>query len=99
MSVTRRPVLRSYQVRLSSSVAVPRHNEVVGEILWLGFTAFFAPKSHKSSFVAAHDDPGIRSTDEGAAIEMTVYFLAKLHCNLRFANCVSCRGGMIHLGS
>ena len=68
-SVTRRPVLRSYQERLRSSVAIPElHDEVAGQVLRLGLAAFLAPKADQGGFVAAHDDPGVRAADEGAAV-------------------------------
>ena len=35
------------------------HDEVAGQVLWLGLSAFLAPKPHKGGFIAAHDDPGV----------------------------------------
>src|SRR5215471_17860466 len=34
-------------------------NEVTGQVLRVGFTAFFAPEVHKSCLVTAHDNPGV----------------------------------------
>ncbi len=60
----RRPVLRSYQLRLSSSVAAP---SCAGQVLGLGLPALLAPELDQGRLVAAHDDPGVRAADEGAA--------------------------------
>jgi hypothetical protein len=49
------------------------HDQIGREILRLSLTAFLAPEAQQGCFVATHDDPGIRSADEGAAIEVTVY--------------------------
>ena len=64
-SRTRRPVLRSYQERLSSSVATPElHDQVAGQVLRLGLAPFLAPKADQGRFITAHDDPGVRAADE-----------------------------------
>src|SRR5262245_4397016 len=60
------------------------HDEVAGNVLRLNFAPLLAPKAHKGCFVAAHDDPSIRTADEGAAIEMAVYPLANPHYDLLF---------------
>ena len=39
-------------------------DEVAGEILWLGLTALFTPLPQQGAFVVAHNDPGVRSTNE-----------------------------------
>ena len=71
--MTRRPVLRSYQARLSSSVTVPElHDEVAGEVLGLRLAALLAPEPDQGRLIAAHDDPGVRAADEGAAVEELV---------------------------
>ena len=68
-SRTRRPVLRSYQERLSSSVADPElHDEVAGQVLRLGLAPLLAPEADQGGFIAAHDDPGVRAADEDAAV-------------------------------
>src|SRR6516164_3379355 len=62
------------------------HDEVPREVLRLGLTAFLAPEANERRLIVAQDNPGIRSADEGAASELTVYLLANLHCNLLFPN-------------
>ena len=60
-SVTRRPVLRSYQDRLSSSVAGPElYDQVAGQVLRLDFSPLLPPELDQGRFVIAHDDPGVR---------------------------------------
>ena len=44
-------------------------DEVAGEVLRLGFAPFFAPEADQGSFIAAHNDPGVRAADETSAIE------------------------------
>ena len=67
-----RPVLRSYQVRLSASVATPSWTiEIVAQILWLGLAALFLPQPDQRRLVRAHDDPGVRAADEAAAVDAT----------------------------
>ena len=39
-------------------------DEVAGEILGLDLAPFFAPQPYQGSFIAAHDDPGVRAADE-----------------------------------
>src|SRR5438876_12228067 len=51
-SRTCRLVLRWYQERLSSSVAL--HNQVAGQVLGLGFAPFLAPQLNQGGLVAAH---------------------------------------------
>ena len=68
-SVTRRPELRSYQERLSVLGRRPElHDEVAGQVLRLGLAPLLAPEADQGRFVAAHDDPGVRAADEGAAV-------------------------------
>ena len=43
------------------------HDEVAGEVLGLDLAALFPPEADQGRFVAAHDDPGVRAADEGAA--------------------------------
>jgi hypothetical protein len=40
------------------------HKEIAGQILRLSFPTFFAPEAYKGVFVAAHDDPGVRTADK-----------------------------------
>ena len=59
------------------------HDEIAGEVLRLGLAPFLAPEADQGGFVAAHDDPGIRAADKGAAISFIPHDLTKRHCNLR----------------
>ena len=43
------------------------HDEVAGQVLRLGLAPFLAPEADQGRLVAAHDDPGVRAADEGAA--------------------------------
>jgi hypothetical protein len=65
------------------------HDHIAREILGISLTAFLAPKAYQGRFVATHDGPSIRSADERAAIEVTLYLLANRHCNLLFLTRVS----------
>jgi len=42
--------------------------EVAGEVLRLDLAAFFSPKADQSGFIVAHDNSGVRATDEVAAV-------------------------------
>src|SRR5262245_8250307 len=42
------------------------HDEIAGQVLRLGLASFLAPETEQRSFIATHDDPGIRAADEGA---------------------------------
>ena len=44
------------------------HDEVAGQVLRLGLAPLLAPKADQGRFIAAHDDPGVRAADEGAAV-------------------------------
>src|SRR5215472_19084355 len=65
------------------------HDQIARAVLRLSLTAFLAPEAYQSRFIAAHDDPSIRSADEPATIEVTVYLLVNPHCNLLFPTGVS----------
>ena len=43
-------------------------DQVGGQVLGLDFAAFFPPEPEQGGLVIAHDDPGVRAADEGAAI-------------------------------
>ena len=43
-------------------------DEVAGEVLWLGLAPLLAPEMDKGGFIVAHDYPGVRAADEGAAV-------------------------------
>jgi hypothetical protein len=60
-------------------------DEVARQVLRLRFSTLFAPQAHEGGLVAAHNGAGVRAADEGAAIELTAYRLARLHSNLPFA--------------
>ena len=80
-------MLRSYQVRLSSSVADPKlHDEVAGQVLRLGLAALLAPKPDQGGLIAAHDDPGVRAADEGAAVLIGLCPHVRFHIFLRAEN-------------
>ena len=38
------------------------------EVLGLDLAALFPPQAEQGGLVVAHDDPGVRAADEGAAI-------------------------------
>src|SRR5215471_18351950 len=40
------------------------HEEVAGQILWLGLSTLLVPELDQGGLVAAHDDPGVRAADE-----------------------------------
>jgi hypothetical protein len=42
------------------------HDKIAGQVLWLGFTAFFAPEAHECGLVGAHDDARVRAADKRA---------------------------------
>ena len=43
-------------------------DQVCRKVLGIDLAALFPPKAEEGSFVIAHDDPGVRPADEGAAI-------------------------------
>src|SRR5437773_2283098 len=43
------------------------HDEVAGQIRWLGLTPFLPPQADQGGFIAAHDDPGIGSAYEASS--------------------------------
>jgi hypothetical protein len=47
------------------------HDEVAGQVLRLGLATLLAPEAEQDRFVAAHDNPGVRAADEGAAVRCT----------------------------
>ena len=68
-SVTTWPVLRSYQCRLRCSVTTPSWTiRLRGQVLGLDLAALFPPEPEQGGLVVAHDDPGVRAADEGAAV-------------------------------
>ena len=45
-------------------------DEVAGQVLRLGLAAFLAPEADQGGLIVAHDDPGVRAANEGAASVM-----------------------------
>ena len=43
-------------------------DEVAGEVLRLDLAALLPPEAEQGGFIVAHDDPGVRAADEGAAV-------------------------------
>src|SRR5215472_416264 len=69
-SPTVRPVLRSYQFRLRSSVTLPSCTVRLPErSLRADLSSLLAPEPYESSLVGAHDHPGIGAADECPPIE------------------------------
>ena len=69
--MTTRPVLRSYQVRLSASVATPSWTMRLSlKVLRLDLAALFLPEPDQRRLVGAHDDPRVRAADEAAAVRL-----------------------------
>jgi hypothetical protein len=44
------------------------YQEIVGLVLWLGFTTLFPPEPEQGLLIITHDDPGVRAADKGAAV-------------------------------
>ena len=43
-------------------------DEVPGEVLRLGLTPLLPPQPHQGGLIGAHDDPGVGTADERAAV-------------------------------
>jgi hypothetical protein len=69
-SVTRRPVLRSYQQRFSSSVATPSWTMRLPDKSSGSASPRFSPELDQGRFVAAHNDSGVRAADKGAPMRV-----------------------------
>src|SRR5262249_48191271 len=54
------------------------HDEVARQVLGLRFSSFLPPKPDQGGFIAAHDDAGVGTTDEGAAIYITLQAMGEL---------------------
>jgi hypothetical protein len=66
-SSTVRPVLRSYQVRLRSSVALPSCTiRLPDRFSWPTSPRFSCQRPDEGYFVAAHNDPGVRLSYKAA---------------------------------
>jgi hypothetical protein len=48
------------------------HDEVAGQVLRLGLAPFLPPKADQGGFIAAHDGPGVGSTDETAPLATVI---------------------------
>ena len=59
------------------------HDQIAGQVLGLGFTAFFAPEAHQGHFIAPHNDSSVRTTDERAAILVGFCPHVRLHIFLQ----------------
>src|ERR1700704_2460923 len=67
-------------------------DEVPGEVLGLGLAALLPPQAQEGVLVGPHDDPSIRATDEGAAVDTLdgiqrslrhcVYSSIKIQCRI-----------------
>ena len=55
------------------------HDEVAGQVLRADLAPLFAPKADQRVFIGAHDDAGVRTTDEPAAVSVTDVLA---HCGL-----------------
>src|SRR5262245_21059158 len=64
-SRTCRPVLRSYQERLSSSVVLPSCTMRLPD----RSSGSASPRPDQGGFIVAHDDPGVRAAEEVAAFQ------------------------------
>jgi hypothetical protein len=60
------------------------HDEVAGQILPPGLPALFLPQADESGLVAAHDDPGVGTADEGTALKRSPWAHEKSICAFRF---------------
>src|SRR5262245_11970968 len=54
------------------------HGEIAGEVIRLSFAPFLPPQAHQGGLVVAHDDAGVGTTDEGAAIYITLLAMGEL---------------------
>jgi hypothetical protein len=43
-------------------------NQIAGQILRFGFASLLPPEAEESGFIISHDDPCIRTSDEGPPI-------------------------------
>jgi hypothetical protein len=60
------------------------HDEVAGQVVRLGLAPFLPPKADQGRFVTAHDDPGVRIANEGAAALVRLCPHIRSHDFLRF---------------
>jgi hypothetical protein len=65
--------------------AAKLNRQIVGEVFRFDFAAFLSPQANQRCFVGPHNDPGVRTADEGATIfrveleEMQRCYAALLH--------------------
>jgi hypothetical protein len=55
-------------------------DKAAGEVLRLGLAALLAPEAEEGGLVGAHDGPGVRAADEGAAARVVLYVGSQLRC-------------------
>ena len=67
------------------------HDEVAGQVLRLGLAPLLAPQADQGGFVAAHDDPGVRAADEGAAVLVGLCPHLRFHLLPRSLNMASAK--------
>src|SRR5260370_4258459 len=74
------------------------HDQVAGQVLRLGLAPFLLPEANKGRFVIAHDDPGVRAADEGAAVSVGLCPNGRFYGLLQSANGASkpCPYGVKH---
>ncbi len=74
------------------------HDQVAGQVLRLGLAPFLLPEANKGRFVIAHNDPGVRAADEGAAVSVGLCPNGRFHVLLRSENGASkpCPYGVKH---
>ena len=57
-------------------------DEVAREVLRLDLAPFFPPEPQQGGLVLAHDDPGVRAADEGAAVLVGLFQLGTFMLSL-----------------
>src|SRR5262245_34007380 len=75
-SEMRRLVLRSYQERLRPSVVAPSWTTRLPDRSSGGASPRFS-RHRRTSAASAHDDPGVRAADEGAAVQNSSAYAPK----------------------
>ena len=62
---------------------VAETSQVGGQVLGLGLAALLPPEADQGGFVVAHDDPGVRAADKGAATLLRFCPRLRFHVVLR----------------
>jgi hypothetical protein len=47
-------------------------HQIRREVLWLNLSALLAPEAKEGLFVIAHDDPGVRASDEISTTSLSI---------------------------